>query len=95
MFDVVFNKVALEADVFGLLTDQGVLRVSNGALVVLPHGVCSGDGVFEDFPHKLAKEESLLGGVCCIVVLSLASGLGHVGMLFGLVADMASAEGKQ
>jgi hypothetical protein len=74
-----WSLVPLEADVFGLLADQGVLRASYGALVVLLHGGCSGDGFVEDLPHKLAKVESLLCGVrcrvdwatqvCCLVLL--------------------------
>jgi hypothetical protein len=39
--------------------------------------------------------ESLLGGVYCIVVLCLASGLGDACMLFGVVVERASVEGKQ
>jgi hypothetical protein len=95
MLHVVFQKVLLETVVFGLLTDQGVLRVRNGALDVLLNGGCSGDGFVEDLPNKLAKVESLLGGVWCIVVLCLANGLGNACVLFVLVANMAAAEGKQ
>jgi hypothetical protein len=59
MFHVGLKEVPLEADVFGLLVDQGALRVSNCALLVLLDGGCSVDG-FVDLPHKHAKVESLL-----------------------------------
>jgi hypothetical protein len=60
MFHVGLKEVPLEADVFCLLVDQGVLRVSNCDLLVLLDGGCSVDGFVEDLPHKLAKVESLL-----------------------------------
>jgi hypothetical protein len=60
---VALKEVQLKADVLGLLADQGVMRVSDGALVVLPYGGCSADGFVEDLPHEMAKVEFLLGGV--------------------------------
>ena len=78
----------------GLLVDQGILGVRNGALVVLLDGGGSGDGGVEDLPHKLPEVESLLGGVSRIVVLGFTSGLGHTSLLFGLVADGSASEGE-
>jgi hypothetical protein len=76
MFYVVLKEVPFHTDVFSLLVDQGILGVRDGALIVLPNGSCSGDGGVEDFPHKSAAVESLLGGVCRKVIFSLTSGLG-------------------
>jgi hypothetical protein len=53
------------------------MRVSDCALVIIRDDGCSVFGCVEDFPHRLAKVESLLGGVCCTIVLCLASGLGE------------------
>jgi hypothetical protein len=58
-------------------------------LVVLPNG-----GFVEDLPHKMAKVEALLGGVCCKVVLGLLYGLSDARLLLRLVVDMTSAECK-
>jgi hypothetical protein len=66
----------------------------NGALVILPDGGGFGDGGAEDLPHKLPEVESLLGGISRRVVLGFTRGLGHTGMLFGLVADGPASEGK-
>jgi hypothetical protein len=66
--------------VFGLLANQGVLGVRDGALVVLLDGGGSGDGGVEDPPNKLADVDFLLGGV----LFSLASGLSDACMLLGL-----------
>jgi hypothetical protein len=95
MFHVVLKEVPLHADVLGLLGDQGIPKVSDGALAVLPYGGCSAIGFVEDHPHELAKVESLLGGVCCIVVLGLAGGLSDASLLLRLVALKALAECKQ
>jgi hypothetical protein len=51
VFHVILQEMPLQADVFGLLVDQCVQRVSDGALVVLPYGGGSSDGGFEDIPH--------------------------------------------
>jgi hypothetical protein len=79
---MVLEVVPLHTDVFGLLADQGILGVCDGALVVLPDGGGFGDGGVEDLPHKLAEVESLLGGVSGGVVLGFTSGLGHTSLLF-------------
>jgi hypothetical protein len=39
LLHVVFEKVPLHTDVLGLLAEQGVLGVRNGALVVLTNGL--------------------------------------------------------
>jgi hypothetical protein len=44
VFHVVFQEVALLADVFDFLADQGVMGVSDNALTVVPYGGNSGDG---------------------------------------------------
>jgi hypothetical protein len=90
---VVLEQVPLYTDVFGLLVDQGIMGLRNGALVVLPDGVVFGDGGVEDLPHKLAEVESLLGGVR--VVLGFTSGLGHISLLFGLVANGPASRVKR
>jgi hypothetical protein len=82
---VVFEEVPFNTDVFGLLADQGILGVRNGALVVLLDGGGLGDGGVEDLPHNLPEVESLLGGVGRRVVLGFTRGLGHTSMLFRLV----------
>jgi hypothetical protein len=91
---VVLKEVPLHADVFGLLAGQGILGVRDGALVVLPHGGCSGDGSVENLPRKLAEVESLLGGVCRREVFNIASEMGDASMLIGLVDDMTAVECK-
>jgi hypothetical protein len=48
---VVLEEVPLQTDVFSLLADQCILRVRDGALVVLPNGGGFGDGGVEDLPH--------------------------------------------
>jgi hypothetical protein len=48
---VVFEEVPLQTDVLGLLADQGILGVCNGALVVLPNG-----GGFGDAGVKISLE---------------------------------------
>jgi hypothetical protein len=53
-------------------------------LVVLRDGGGFGDGAVEDFPHKSAEVESLLGGVSRGVVLGFTSGLGHTSLLLDL-----------
>jgi hypothetical protein len=55
MFHVVFQKVPLYADVFGLLADQCVAGVSYSALVVFPYCVSVDNGGVEDLPYELAK----------------------------------------
>jgi hypothetical protein len=70
------------------------LRISDCALVVLSDDGRSEDGFGEDLPHMLAEVETLLGGVCCKVVLCLARGMGVESMLLRLV-DMTSTECKQ
>jgi hypothetical protein len=55
MFDVVLKEVPLRADVFSLLAYQGGVRVSDGALIVLPYGGSSINGFVENLPHELAK----------------------------------------
>jgi hypothetical protein len=62
MFHVVLKKVQLQTNVFGLLADQGILGVRDGALIVLPYGGGSYDEGVEDLPHKSVEVESLLGG---------------------------------
>jgi hypothetical protein len=47
---MVLEEVPFETDVLGLLVDQGVLGVRNGALVVLPDGGGFGDGGVKDLP---------------------------------------------
>jgi hypothetical protein len=91
---VVLEEVPLHTDVFSLLVDQGILGVCDGALVVLLHGGGFGDGGVEDFPHKLAEVESLLGGVSRRVVLGFTSGWGHTSLLFGLVGDGSASESE-
>jgi hypothetical protein len=95
MFHVVLEEVPLHADVLDLLSNQGILGIRDGTLVVLSYRVCSSDGGVEDLPHKLAKLESLLGGVCRRVVLRLIGGLGDTCTLLGLVADGTAAKCKQ
>jgi hypothetical protein len=73
-------------EVLGLLGDQGILGIRNGALVVLSDGGVSGDGGVVASSHKLAEVESLLGGVSRRVVLGFTCGLGHASLMFGLVA---------
>ena len=63
LLHMVLEEVPFQTDVFGLLADQGVLGVRDGALVVLPDGGGFGDGGVEDLPHKLPAVESLLGGI--------------------------------
>jgi hypothetical protein len=92
---VVFEEVPLQTDVFGLLVDQGILGVRNGALVALQDGGGFGDGGVEDLPHKLAEVESLLGGVNRRVVLGLTRGVGHTSVLFALVADGPASESEE
>jgi hypothetical protein len=92
---VVLEEVPLQTDVLGLLVDQSVLGVRNGVLVVLLDGGGFDDGGVEDFPHKLAEVESLLGGISRRVVLGFTRGLGHTSMLFGLVADGPASEGEE
>jgi hypothetical protein len=82
LLHMVLEEVPLETDVLGLLADQGILGVRDGALNVLPDGGGFGEGGFENLSHKLAEVESLLGGVSHIVVLGFTSGLGHTSMLF-------------
>jgi hypothetical protein len=43
MFHVVLSEVPLHADVFGLLADQGIPRVSDCTLFVLQYGGCPVD----------------------------------------------------
>jgi hypothetical protein len=62
------------------------LGVCDGALVVLPGGGGFGDRGVEDLPHKLAEVEPLLGGASRRVILGFTSGLGHISVLFRLVA---------
>jgi hypothetical protein len=50
MFLVVLIKVPFHADLFGLLTEQCLLRVSDRALIVLPNDGCSVDRFVEDLP---------------------------------------------
>jgi hypothetical protein len=95
MFHVVLKEVPLHTDVFGLLGDQGILGVRDGALVFPQDGGCSGDGSVEDIPHKLAEVESLLIGGVYRVVFRLASELSDTYVLLGLVADMTATECKQ
>jgi hypothetical protein len=64
------------------------MGVRNGALVVLPYGGGFGDGGVEVLPHKLSEVESLLGGINRRVVLGFTRGLGHTGLLFGLVTTI-------
>jgi hypothetical protein len=71
------------------------LGVRDGALVVLPDGGGFGDGGVEDLPHKLAKVESLLGGVNITLVLGFTSGLGQTSILFGLVANGPASESEE
>ena len=63
LLHVVLEEVPLHTDVFSLLADQGIPRVRDGALFVLPDGGGFGDGSVEDLPHMLPEVESLLGGV--------------------------------
>jgi hypothetical protein len=60
---VVLKKVPLEANVFGALSNQGVMSVSRCALVVRLASGCSIDGFVKDLPRNLAKAESLVGGI--------------------------------
>jgi hypothetical protein len=91
---VVFQEVPLHADVFGFLANQGVLGVSDSALIVFPYGGSSGDGGVKDLPHE-TEVESLLGGMCYTVVLRLAGGLRNACMLLRLVTDTPAAECEQ
>jgi hypothetical protein len=95
MLRVVLEEVPLHTVLFSLLADQGILRVRDGALVVLLDGGGFGDGGVEDLPYDLAVVESLLGGVCRRVVLGFTSGLGHASMLFGLVAYGSASDGEE
>jgi hypothetical protein len=95
VFHVILKEVPLHTNVFGLLADQGILGLRDGALVAIPDGGCSGDGDVEDLPHKLSEVDSLLGGVCRKLMFSLTSGLGDTSMLLRLVADNTAAECKQ
>jgi hypothetical protein len=80
---------------FGLLADQGILIVRNGALAVLPDGGGFGDGGVDDLLHELPEVESLLSGVSRRVVLGFTRGLGHTSLLFGLVADGPASESEE
>jgi hypothetical protein len=55
LFRVVFQEVPLHADVFGLISNQCALGVSDSALVVIPYGYGFGDWGVEDLPHELAE----------------------------------------
>jgi hypothetical protein len=73
---VVFEEVPLQTDVLGLLADQGILRVHNGALAVLQDGGGLGDGGVKDLPQELPEVEYLLGGISRRVVLSSTKWIG-------------------
>jgi hypothetical protein len=92
---VVLKEVPLSSDLLGLLADQGILRVRDDALVVLPNGDCSGDWGIEDLPHKLMEVESLLGGICRILAFSRTCGMDDTRLLLGLVVDMTAVGCKQ
>jgi hypothetical protein len=57
MFHVV-KRVPLQTDVFGLLADQGILGVRDGALIVLLDGGCSGVGALK-ISHMSKRRWSL------------------------------------
>jgi hypothetical protein len=47
---MVLEEVPLQTDVLGLLADQGILGVRDGALVVLPDGGGFGEGALKISP---------------------------------------------
>jgi hypothetical protein len=50
LLHVVLEEVPLQTDVFGLLVDQGIQGLRDGALVVVPDGVVSVIGALKIFP---------------------------------------------
>jgi hypothetical protein len=62
---MIFDEMKLQVNVFGLLTHHCILRICDGALIVLRDGGGLGYWLVQDLAYELPEVDDFPRCVCC------------------------------